>query len=173
MPPTTPKHLSFSFPTPHSSLASSIAFFEMLPFQLLTAFASAALLVSAGPAFKDPYCDTSTAKLDLPSNQTELVTPTTAPLFVTLGVGVQNYTCNASTLAYTSVAAPPCTIALTYLFILAPSAPSRHCSIFLASTKPPCAPTSRQWLSKFGLRCLPASQPPVSVEKWGRLACSG
>ncbi|KAJ7932188.1 hypothetical protein B0H13DRAFT_1593653 [Mycena leptocephala] len=77
----------------------------MLPFQLLTAFASAALLVSAGPAFKDPYCDTSTDKLDLPSNQTALVTPTTAPLFVTLGVGVQNYTCNASTLAYTSIGA--------------------------------------------------------------------
>ncbi|KAJ7828783.1 hypothetical protein B0H14DRAFT_2811499 [Mycena olivaceomarginata] len=77
----------------------------MFPLQLLTVFASAALLVSASPAFKDPCCDTSAAKLDLPSNQNALVTPTTAPLFVTLGVGVQNYTCNAPTLTYTSIGA--------------------------------------------------------------------
>ncbi|KAJ7018187.1 hypothetical protein C8F04DRAFT_1214700 [Mycena alexandri] len=43
--------------------------------------------------------------MDLPTGQTQLVSPTTAPLFVALGVGVQNYTCNASTLKYTSTGA--------------------------------------------------------------------
>jgi hypothetical protein len=105
------------FPFPAFLSCFQYYIFGMFPLQLLTVFASAALLVSASPAFKDQCCDTSAAKLDLPSNQNALVTPTTAPLFVTLGVGVQNYTCNASTLTYTFVAAPSCTIDLTYLFI--------------------------------------------------------
>ncbi|KAF7336173.1 hypothetical protein MVEN_02164800 [Mycena venus] len=77
----------------------------MFSFQLLSALASAALLVSAAPAPKDNCCDTSAAKMDLPGNQTQLVAPTTAPLFVAIGVGVQNYTCSASTLKYTSTGA--------------------------------------------------------------------
>ncbi|KAJ6562596.1 hypothetical protein B0H19DRAFT_944260 [Mycena capillaripes] len=43
--------------------------------------------------------------MDLPSNQTQLVAPTTAPKFVAIGVGIQNYTCTASTLKYTSIGA--------------------------------------------------------------------
>ncbi|KAJ7765269.1 hypothetical protein B0H16DRAFT_1796639 [Mycena metata] len=43
--------------------------------------------------------------MNLPTNQTQLVSPTTAPLYVGLGVGVQNYTCSASTLKYTSTGA--------------------------------------------------------------------
>jgi hypothetical protein len=39
--------------------------------------------------------------MDLPSGQTQLVAPTTAPLFVALGVGIQNYTCTTATLKYT------------------------------------------------------------------------
>ncbi|KAJ6577763.1 hypothetical protein B0H19DRAFT_1020250 [Mycena capillaripes] len=84
----------------------------MFSFQLLSALSSAALLVSAAPAGAPAVppkgelcCDTSAAVMDLPSGQTQLVAPTTAPLFVALGVGVQNYTCSASTLKYTSTGA--------------------------------------------------------------------
>lgn len=45
------------------------------------------------PGLKFTGCDLSRAKLALPTNQTALVAPTTAPSFVALGVGVQNYTC--------------------------------------------------------------------------------
>ncbi|KAJ7728346.1 hypothetical protein B0H16DRAFT_1330987 [Mycena metata] len=62
-----------------------------------------ALLVAATPAGLAPdTCSAAAAKMDLPANQTQLVSPTTDPLFVLLGVGVQNYTCSASTLTYTS-----------------------------------------------------------------------
>ncbi|KAJ7631819.1 hypothetical protein B0H17DRAFT_1164190 [Mycena rosella] len=44
-------------------------------------------------------CDTSKAVMDLPANQTTLVAPATAPLFILLGVGVQNYTCSGTTFA--------------------------------------------------------------------------
>ncbi|KAJ7659142.1 hypothetical protein DFH06DRAFT_1130701 [Mycena polygramma] len=60
------------------------------------------LLVVAGPApvlLKDESCDTSQVVMDLPSNQTALVAPSTPPLFVLLGVGVQNYTCSNTTFA--------------------------------------------------------------------------
>ncbi|KAJ7868320.1 hypothetical protein B0H13DRAFT_1058482 [Mycena leptocephala] len=61
---------------------------------------SAVLLVSAGPALLGrKWCDTSTAVMDLPPNQTILVAPATAPLFILLGVGVQNYTCSGTTYA--------------------------------------------------------------------------
>ncbi|KAJ7785287.1 hypothetical protein DFH07DRAFT_787339 [Mycena maculata] len=72
--------------------------------QLLTAL-SAALLVSAVPAPSEKCCDTSAAVMNLPSNQTALVSPTTAPLYVALGVGVQNYSCSSTTLKYTSIGA--------------------------------------------------------------------
>ncbi|KAJ7116883.1 hypothetical protein C8R44DRAFT_738755 [Mycena epipterygia] len=39
------------------------------------------------------------------TTQLELVAPTTAPLFVALGVGIQNYTCSSTTLKYTSTGA--------------------------------------------------------------------
>jgi hypothetical protein len=88
----------------------------MLAFQLLTALASVALLVSSKPLVarkdgkddkgkegKDDHCcDPSRAVMDLPANQTALVSPTTAPLFVMLGVGIQNYTCSSTTLTYAS-----------------------------------------------------------------------
>jgi len=90
----------------------------MLAFQLLCALSSAALLVSAGPlaARKDgadddgkddgkDCCQTAKAVMDLPKNQTALVSPSTAPLFVMLGVGIQNYTCNAATGTYGSIGA--------------------------------------------------------------------
>ncbi|KAF7365918.1 hypothetical protein MVEN_00467000 [Mycena venus] len=80
----------------------------MFSFQLLSALSSAALLVVAlppGPPPRPGACDPSGAIMDLPSGQTQLVAPTTAPLFVALGVGIQNYTCTASTLKYTSTGA--------------------------------------------------------------------
>ncbi|KAJ7645059.1 hypothetical protein DFH06DRAFT_1425712 [Mycena polygramma] len=77
----------------------------MFSLQLLSAVSSVVLLASAAPAAKDACCDTSAAVMDLPSNQTQLIAPTTAPKFVALGVGIQNYTCTASTLKYTSIGA--------------------------------------------------------------------
>ncbi|KAJ7166203.1 hypothetical protein C8R46DRAFT_835700, partial [Mycena filopes] len=50
-------------------------------------------------------CDPAHAILYLPKNQTALVRPSTAPLFVMLGVGVQNYTCNSTTSTYSSIGA--------------------------------------------------------------------
>ncbi|KAF8199207.1 hypothetical protein K438DRAFT_1583492 [Mycena galopus ATCC 62051] len=75
----------------------------MFAFQLLGALTSAALLVS-GIAV-DTTCNTSKAVMDLPANQTLLVSPTTAPLYVALGVGVQNYSCTSTTSTYASIGA--------------------------------------------------------------------
>ncbi|KAJ6506187.1 hypothetical protein C8R47DRAFT_967399 [Mycena vitilis] len=75
----------------------------MLAFQLLSALSSAAVLVSSAPLVPRA-CSTASATMDLPSGQTALVSPTTAPLFVLLGVGVQNYSCS-STSTYASIGA--------------------------------------------------------------------
>ncbi|KAF8144781.1 hypothetical protein K438DRAFT_1907684 [Mycena galopus ATCC 62051] len=67
---------------------------------------SIAGLAAASPALlsrKTEGCDTSKAVMDLPPNQTALVAPATAPLFILVGVGVQNYTCSGTT--YTSIGA--------------------------------------------------------------------
>ncbi|KAF8120064.1 hypothetical protein K438DRAFT_1900350 [Mycena galopus ATCC 62051] len=77
-------------------------FLTLLAFLL----ASADGLVSGSPGavtVKYDDCDTSDAKMDLPPNQTALVAPTTNPLFVLLGVGIQNYTCSGT--AFTSIGA--------------------------------------------------------------------
>ncbi|KAJ7093274.1 hypothetical protein B0H15DRAFT_747320, partial [Mycena belliarum] len=66
---------------------------------------SAVLLVSAVPTPYADGCSTTGVTMDLPVGQTQLVEPSTAPLFVTLGVGIQNYTCNAATSKYTSTGA--------------------------------------------------------------------
>ncbi|KAJ7249770.1 hypothetical protein B0H12DRAFT_1324409 [Mycena haematopus] len=76
----------------------------MLAFQLLGALCSSALLVSGVPLVTRT-CDTSSAVMDLPSGQTALVSPTTAPLFVLLGVGIQNYSCSSTTSTYASIGA--------------------------------------------------------------------
>ncbi|KAJ6601986.1 hypothetical protein DFH09DRAFT_1302160 [Mycena vulgaris] len=73
----------------------------MFPTQLLVALLSAAAFVSAAPGPSGPTanCDTSTAIMDLPAGQTQLVSPTTPPLFILLAVGIQNYTCSSTTFA--------------------------------------------------------------------------
>ncbi|KAJ7458195.1 hypothetical protein FB451DRAFT_1046898 [Mycena latifolia] len=74
----------------------------MFPTQLLVALLSAAAFVSAAPgpgSGPTANCDTSTAVMDLPAGQTQLVSPTTPPLFILLGVGIQNYTCSGTTFA--------------------------------------------------------------------------
>ncbi|KAJ7817154.1 hypothetical protein B0H14DRAFT_2843123, partial [Mycena olivaceomarginata] len=86
---------SHYFQYPHSfHIVLTRSFSTMFSFQLLSTLASAALLLVA---------ILSAATLSLPANQTQLVAPTTAPLFVALGVGVQNYTCTAATLKYACV----------------------------------------------------------------------
>ncbi|KAJ7779752.1 hypothetical protein B0H16DRAFT_1671861 [Mycena metata] len=77
----------------------------MFSFQLLSALASAALLAAAAPPPRASACSTTSAVMDLPANQTQLVNPGANPLYVGIGVGVQNYTCSASTLKYTSTGA--------------------------------------------------------------------
>ncbi|KAJ7859257.1 hypothetical protein B0H13DRAFT_1640129 [Mycena leptocephala] len=71
----------------------------MSPTQLLVALLSVAAFVSAAPGPSGPTanCDTSTAVMDLPVGQTQLVSPTTPPLFILLAVGIQNYTCSSTT----------------------------------------------------------------------------
>jgi hypothetical protein len=71
----------------------------MLAFQLLSALSSAVVLVSSAPLVSR-VCSTAGATMDLPAGQTALVSPTTAPLFVLLGVGIQNYTCSSTTSTY-------------------------------------------------------------------------
>jgi hypothetical protein len=70
----------------------------------------ALLLAVVAPALALPNakrsgCDLSNATLSLPSNQTALTNPTSSPSFVGLGVGVQNYTCNDTSLTYSSAGA--------------------------------------------------------------------
>ncbi|KAJ7500032.1 hypothetical protein FB451DRAFT_1335035 [Mycena latifolia] len=64
-----------------------------------------ARIILPGPPADDDCCDTSKAVMNLPANQTALVSPTSAPLFVMLGVGIQNYTCSSTTSTYASIGA--------------------------------------------------------------------
>ncbi|KAG1776850.1 hypothetical protein EV702DRAFT_1197876 [Suillus placidus] len=50
-------------------------------------------------------CDLSGARLQVPADQTQLIAPTYAPSFIGIGVGTQNYTCNATTSTYALVGA--------------------------------------------------------------------
>jgi len=50
-------------------------------------------------------CDLSHARLQVPANQTQLIAPTYAPNFIGIGVGTQNYTCNATDSTYALVGA--------------------------------------------------------------------
>ncbi|KAJ7731928.1 hypothetical protein DFH07DRAFT_991053 [Mycena maculata] len=77
----------------------------MFSFQLLVVLSSATTLACAAPTSRDSACDTSEAVMDLPTNQTALVSPSTAPLYVALGVGIQNYSCSSTTAAYSSIGA--------------------------------------------------------------------
>ncbi|KAJ7177889.1 hypothetical protein C8R46DRAFT_888939 [Mycena filopes] len=66
-------------------------------------------LVHVPPVLSAPInpgsCSTSATVMDLPSGQTVLVAPSTAPTYVLLGVGVQNYTCASGSSTYTSAGA--------------------------------------------------------------------
>ncbi|KAF7296960.1 hypothetical protein MIND_00928000 [Mycena indigotica] len=54
-------------------------------------------LAASSTALKKGDCPLDTSvSMHIPANQTALVQPATAPLFVALGVGFQNYTCNAA-----------------------------------------------------------------------------
>ncbi|CAE6415038.1 unnamed protein product [Rhizoctonia solani] len=69
-----------------------------------TLVASTAVLAVPTSDFKLTGCSLSKAKLSLPSNQTVLTVPSGTPVYVALGVGVQNYTCG-STGTFTSAGA--------------------------------------------------------------------
>lgn len=50
-------------------------------------------------------CDLSYARLQVPADQTQLIAPTYAPSFIGIGVGTQNYTCNATKSTYALIGA--------------------------------------------------------------------
>jgi len=63
---------------------------------------AALLALSCSAAFAAPAggkisgCDISSAKLTLPEGQTVIADPTGTPLYISLGVGTQNYTCSTA-----------------------------------------------------------------------------
>jgi hypothetical protein len=68
-------------------------------------FASAVLLgasaVSAFPSHRQlTGCSLANATPTFPAGQTALAKQTSAPSFIALGAGVQNYTCNATSGTY-------------------------------------------------------------------------
>ncbi|KAG8710338.1 hypothetical protein FRC11_004604 [Ceratobasidium sp. 423] len=72
---------------------------------LATATATFATPPTTGtPGHKCSGCSVSNATLSLPSNQTAITVPTGTPVYIALGVGVQNYTCG-STGTFASVGA--------------------------------------------------------------------
>ncbi|KAG9219706.1 hypothetical protein CCMSSC00406_0005972 [Pleurotus cornucopiae] len=74
----------------------------MIAFSLASlVFATA---VFAAPSASERSCDISNAKLTLPRNQTALTSPSARPAFITVALGIQNYTCAASG-TFTSVGA--------------------------------------------------------------------
>ncbi|KAG1741272.1 hypothetical protein EDB19DRAFT_1907967 [Suillus lakei] len=75
--------------------------FSILALVILGSYADAL------PAKKDlsTSCDLSGASLQVLANQTQLVAPTYAPSFIGIGVGTQNYTCNATTSTYAFIGA--------------------------------------------------------------------
>ena len=46
--------------------------------------------------FEEAPVPVPVSALDLPTNQTQIVPPTTDPNYVALGVGYQNYTCTSA-----------------------------------------------------------------------------
>jgi len=72
---------------------------------LLAVVLGASIPALALPNAKLPGCDLSKAKMSLPSHQSALVNQLKPPSFIGLGIGVQNYTCNATSLTYTSAGA--------------------------------------------------------------------
>ncbi|KAJ1300388.1 hypothetical protein OPQ81_005207 [Rhizoctonia solani] len=62
------------------------------------------LLANPSSGFKSTGCPISNAKLSVPSGQTAITVPTGTPVYIALGVGVQNYTCG-STGTFASVGA--------------------------------------------------------------------
>src|ERR1700683_213494 len=82
-------------PPAHIPWACQIIMLSIFLASLLLAVSALAL-----PNLKLSSCNLSQAKLSLPLNQMVLVKQTSAPSFVGLGVGVQNYTCNATSLTY-------------------------------------------------------------------------
>jgi len=76
----------------------------MLAFFALVSALFVAPLVQAAPS-KLTGCDLSQAKITMLDNQATLAKPTGVPTSVSLGVGVQNYTCTAGTFTSTGAVA--------------------------------------------------------------------
>ncbi|KAL4258841.1 hypothetical protein AB1N83_009673 [Pleurotus pulmonarius] len=77
--------------------------FTMVSFPLISLLFAASAVIAA-PGDTERSCNIANAKLKLPSNQTALANPSFPPAFITVALGIQNYTCtDAGT--FTSVGA--------------------------------------------------------------------
>jgi hypothetical protein len=75
--------------------------FTMVALSFASALVFGVAAVSAAPsALTGTQCSLQNAKLPLPAGQTALAQQTVAPTFIGFGIGVQNYTCNATSGTY-------------------------------------------------------------------------
>jgi hypothetical protein len=73
----------------------------MVALSFVSALVFGVAAVSAIPTpNKGLKCSLQNAKMSLPAGQTALAQQTVAPAFIGIGVGVQNYTCNATSGTY-------------------------------------------------------------------------
>ncbi|KAG1753597.1 uncharacterized protein EDB91DRAFT_1098776 [Suillus paluster] len=79
----------------------------MLPIFSVFTLVILGALTNALPAIRrlSTSCDLSSARLQVPAGQAQLVAPTYAPSFIGIGVGTQNYTCNTTSSAYRLIGA--------------------------------------------------------------------
>jgi hypothetical protein len=73
----------------------TVMLFSLLIAPLLSTSVLAAPAARAG-------CDLNKARLELPKSQSALAPQSSAPSYVSLGIGIQNYTCDRTTHEYTS-----------------------------------------------------------------------
>ncbi|CAE6436856.1 unnamed protein product [Rhizoctonia solani] len=72
------------------------ALLTTLTISILTSAAQAIPLANAPSRIKLTGCPISNAKLSVPSGQTAVTVPSGNPVYIALGVGVQNYTCGST-----------------------------------------------------------------------------
>jgi hypothetical protein len=102
-------------------------------------------------------CSLKDARLSVPSNQSVLTAPTTAPSFIALGVGVQNYTCNATSSTYDNVGAVVEVFDISCLYGT-PEFDTVQDDAYTVWTKTPSFVTAQDVISTFGSNKLVLGQ---------------
>jgi len=90
----SPNEIHLTFFLPFTTMLSSLMIVSLLSTSVL-----------AAPVAQVGKCDLSHARLHLSSHQEALKPPSAAPSYISVAIGVQNYTCNAETHKYTAVGA--------------------------------------------------------------------